>query len=95
MDDCLDGFVQDCYHSHVLSHQSNLCNRNSYSDTKTYWYWIGTHIDLSWDPFYEHWLTFIPAWTSNHMPSKMWDKLEWAASNGNRYPQVMATAISQ
>ena len=22
-------------------------------------------------------------------------KLEWAASNGNRYPQVMVTAISQ
>ena len=36
-------------------------------------------------------------YTSNNIVKNI-DKLEWAASNGNRYPpypQVMATAISQ
>ena len=38
--------------------------------------------------------SFNPAWSSK----VFYIKLEWAASNGNRYPpypQVMATAISQ
>ena len=26
-------------------------------------------------PFYSHGLTLIPAWISNHMPSKAWDKI--------------------
>ena len=26
-------------------------------------------------PFYKHWLTLIPAWTSNHKPSKVWDEI--------------------
>ena len=29
-----------------------------------------------WGPFYQHELILIPAWISNHTPSKVWDKLE-------------------
>ena len=28
-------------------------------------------ISLAWDPFQKHGLTLIPAWISNHMPSKV------------------------
>ena len=30
---------------------------------------------ISWDPFYSHGLTLIPAWISNHMPCKARDEI--------------------
>ena len=34
-------------------------------------------------PFYEHGLTLIPAWISNHMPSKVWDDITYPFLNIN------------
>ena len=34
-------------------------------------------------PFYSHGLTLIPAWISNHMPSKMWDEIIYPFLNFN------------
>ena len=33
------------------------------------------HILLIWNRFYEHGLTLIPTWISNHMPSEVWDEM--------------------
>ena len=30
-----------------------------------------------WGPFYKHGLTLIPAWSSNHMPSEVWDEITY------------------
>ena len=35
------------------------------------------------DPFYYHWLTLIPEWISNHMPSKVWDEMAYPFLNFN------------
>ena len=35
----------------------------------------------SWGPFYQHLL--IPAWISNDMPSKVWDKITYRFPNLN------------
>ena len=37
----------------------------------------------TWGPFYKHGLTLILAWTSNHMPSKMWDEITYPFLNFN------------
>ena len=34
-------------------------------------------------PFYQHVLTLIPAWRSNHMPSKVWDEITYPFPNFN------------
>ena len=34
-------------------------------------------------PFYLHGLTLIPAWISNHMPSKVWDEITYPFLNFN------------
>ena len=34
-------------------------------------------------PFYQHGLTLIPAWTSNYMPSKVWDEITYPFLNFN------------
>ena len=34
-------------------------------------------------PFYEHGLTLIPAWISNHMSSQMWDGITYPFLNFN------------
>ena len=34
-------------------------------------------------PFYKHGLTLIPAWISNHMPSKVWDEITYPFLNFN------------
>ena len=34
-------------------------------------------------PFYWHGLTFIPAWISNHAPSKVWDEITYPFLNFN------------
>ena len=34
-------------------------------------------------PFYQHGLTLIPAWISNHMPGKMWDEITYPFLNFN------------
>ena len=39
-------------------------------------------IDTS-GPFYLHGLTLIPAWISNYMPSKVWDKITYPFLNFN------------
>ena len=36
-------------------------------------------------PFYQHGLTLIPAWISNHMPSKVWDEITDPLLNFNGY----------
>ena len=33
--------------------------------------------------FYQHGLTLIPAWISNHMPSKAWDEITYPFLNFN------------
>ena len=43
------------------------------------WLWL---LDF-WDPFYWHVLTIIPAWISNHMPSKVWDEITYPFLNFN------------
>ena len=37
----------------------------------------------TWGPFYWHGLTLIPAWMSNHLPSKMWDEIIYPFPNFN------------
>ena len=37
----------------------------------------------TWGPFYSHGLTLIPEWTSNHMPSKVWDEITYQFLNLN------------
>ena len=32
-------------------------------------------LNYTWGPLYQHGLTLIPAWISNHMHSKVWDEL--------------------
>ena len=34
-------------------------------------------------PFYQYGLTLIPAWISNHMPSKVWDWVTYPFLNFN------------
>ena len=34
-------------------------------------------------PFYKHGYTLIPAWISNHMPSKVWDEITYPFLNFN------------
>ena len=34
-------------------------------------------------PFYQHGLTLIPAWMSNHMTSKVWDEITFPFLNFN------------
>ena len=34
-------------------------------------------------PFYQHGLTLIPAWISNHMPCKVWDEITYPFLNFN------------
>ena len=34
-------------------------------------------------PFYQHGLTLIPAWISNHKPSKKWDEITYPFLNFN------------
>ena len=34
-------------------------------------------------PFYQHGLTLIPAWISNHLPGKMWDEITYPFLNFN------------
>ena len=40
-------------------------------------------INICWDPFHWHGLTSIPAWISNHIPSKMWDEIRYPFQNFN------------
>ena len=35
------------------------------------------------DPFYYHGLTLIPAWISNHLPSKVWGEITYPLLNFN------------
>ena len=39
--------------------------------------------DCTRDPFYKHGLTLIPAWISNHMPSKVWEEIIYPFPNFN------------
>ena len=41
------------------------------------------HFNLTWDPFYWHGLTLIPAWISNYMPRKVWDEIIYLLLNFN------------
>ena len=34
-------------------------------------------------PSFKHWITLIPAWISNHIPSKRWDELMFPITNYN------------
>ena len=38
---------------------------------------------IFWGPFYKHGLTLIPAWIINHMPSKVWDEINYPFLNFN------------
>ena len=38
---------------------------------------------LLWIPFHKHGLTLIPAWISDHMPSKVWDEITYPFPNFN------------
>ena len=47
------------------------------ANTRTTW-----HKDLAtWSSFYLDGLTLIPAWISNHMPSKVWDEITYPLPN--------------
>ena len=35
----------------------------------------------TWGPFYNHGLTLIPAWISNHMSRKVWDEITYPFPN--------------
>ena len=43
----------------------------------------GVTWDISIGPFNQHGLTLIPAWLSNHMPSKVWDEIIYPFQNFN------------
>ena len=46
--------------------------------------WLVCFISLySWGPFYQHGLTSIPEWISNHMPNKVWDEITYPFPNFN------------
>ena len=65
----------------------NVCILNNYQIS---WNWSGT-VDselvllllMSCGPFYQHGLTLIPAWRSNHMSNKMWDEITYPFLNFN------------
>ena len=46
-----------------------------------------THVFIIRGPFYQHGLTLIPAWISNHMPSKVWDEITCP------FPNFSGTAV--
>ena len=47
-----------------------------------------------WGPFYWHGLTLIPAWTSNHMPHKVWDEITYPFLNFNSCTVEVLEGIS-
>ena len=61
------------------------------SEKKLYWLKIHWELFLSssnglvpnWGPFYWHGLFLIPAWISNHMPSKVWGEISYPFANFN------------
>ena len=65
-----------------VSHRSSITwffqtrvNIETYNTTQTFC--------TTTDPFYQHGLTLIPAWISNHMPSEVWGKLSYPFPNFN------------
>ena len=43
--------------------------------------WI--KLSVTYGPFYEHGLTFIPAWISNYIHYEMWDEITYPFLNVN------------
>ena len=44
------------------------------------------------DTFDWHWLTLIPAWITNHVPSNLWDKITFHALFGWQYLYMLRSA---
>ena len=42
-----------------------------------------TNVCTTSGPFYQHGLTLIPSWISNHTPSKLWDEITYPFLNFN------------
>ena len=40
-----------------------------------FWAHILSHMTWTWDPFYQHGLTSVPAWICRHMTSEVWDEI--------------------
>ena len=38
---------------------------------------------MTWDPFYYHDLTLIPAWISNYIHNKLWEEITYPFLNLN------------
>ena len=51
------------------------------------------HQYASW-PFFSHELTLIPAWISNHTPSKVWDEITYPYPNSNGWTTEVLKWIS-
>ena len=49
-----------------------------------------------WGPFYQHGVTLIPVWTSNHTPNKVWDGITYPflKPNGNFIPHFIMDMIT-
>ena len=43
--------------------------------TVTLYYLRSAKSFIAWGAFYQHGLTLIPVWISNHMPSKVWNEI--------------------
>ena len=48
--------------------------------------------DLSCYPFYQHGLTLIPTWISNHMPSNVWGEITYPFLNFN--DAILSTSLA-
>ena len=46
-------------------------------------YWMNMIMmrHVAWEPFYWHGFTWITAWISNYMPSKVWDEITYPSAN--------------
>ena len=64
-------------HMHSLGHSA--VNSGIYENS----HWKLEKVNYIYGPFYQHGLTLISAWISNHMPGEMWDEITYPSLNFN------------
>ena len=53
------------------------------TDIETDCTWVGWVFHVTWGPFYQHGLTFILTWISNHTHREVWDEITYQFPNFN------------
>ena len=74
------------WHAHVLCYLHRLKKAATSEDLKSVFntlYDLKIQVSRTWAPYYLHVLTLIPAWISNHTPSKVWDEITYPFLNFN------------